>query len=207
MSSITNVYRAFFIANEEYNRNMKIVYLGSGGFWLAEAVYKRIRGVEEVIPGYMGGTVENPSHEIVATGSTGHAEVVKVIYDENQIGLHELLQVFFALHDSVAPAHAMHGVGSQYRSVIFYTDDGEAEAVDERNGQAIGVIPQMVAEVQAGLPEGVSVATSIMTATVFYPADQAHYDYYGQHADAAFSVAVIEPKLQELRGKFSSLFS
>jgi peptide-methionine (S)-S-oxide reductase len=181
---------------------MKVLYLGSGGFWITEAVYKEIKGVTEVIPGYMGGNVAYPTHEMVSTGTTGHIEVAQVVYDEQVIGTTDLLHIFFALHDPAIPNHPSLSVGSQYRSVIFYTDHEEAEATDRRNGPGIGVIQRMVEEIQGTLPEGGVVATEVISARVFYPADQSHYNYYHQHRDTDYCVTVIAPRLQKVRELF-----
>jgi peptide-methionine (S)-S-oxide reductase len=181
---------------------MKVIYLGSGGFWITEAVYKEIKGVTEVIPGYMGGSVAYPTHEMVSTGTTGHIEVAKVVYDENIIDTAGLLHIFFALHDPAIPNHPSLSMGSQYRSVIFYTDHNEAEATDMYNGQGIAVIQRTVEEIQDTLPEGGVVATEVISAGVFYAADQSHYDYYHQHPETAYSVTIIAPRLQKVRETF-----
>jgi peptide-methionine (S)-S-oxide reductase len=185
---------------------MKVIYLGAGGFWVAEAVYQQMKGVTEVIPGYMGGTIENPSHEAVATGTTGHVEVVKVVYDETAVNIEDILNVFFAMHDASAPNHSGNGIGSQYRSVIFYTEDNEGEATDEGNGSDVGIIHQSMEKVQTGLPGGIPVATQAMTATQFYPAEESHYRFYEQNPHSAYAETIIVPKLQELKRRFFHLF-
>jgi len=185
---------------------MKVIYLGAGEFWLLEAIYGNVRGVTEVIPGYMGGTIAQPSQELVATGTTGHAEVVKLSYDEDIISTEDILKVFFAAHDPAVPNHTGLGVGSQYRTVIFYTEAEEGEAFNEGNGADVGVIPRVIQEVQATMPEGVTVSTIVGTATTFYAADEAYYNYYNTHPDDAFLSISIRPKLIELQQKFPSLF-
>jgi peptide-methionine (S)-S-oxide reductase len=185
---------------------MKVLYLGAGAFWLLEAVYREVKGVEEVIPGYMGGTVPNPTDEAVATGATGHAEVIKIVYDESVISTEGLLRIFYALHDPAAPAHSGRGIGSQYRPVIFYTDEEEAEADDPQNGESVGVIQKFVQQIQHSLPAGTPVRTEILTATEFYPADESHYNYYAQYRDDSYSLAIIEPKLKEIKDRFYLLF-
>jgi len=185
---------------------MKGIYVGAGGFWITEAVYRKVKGVTEVIPGYMGGTIAHPTHELVATGTTGHVEVVKVTYDETVISLEEVLDIFFALHDPAAPNHITIGPGSQYRAVIFYTDDSEGEAANPENGEGIGIIPRVMEKVQATMPEGVIVSTHVMSAQEFYAAHEDHYSYYGTHQDDAYSVTVIRPKLEIISKKFPDKF-
>jgi len=171
-----------------------------------EAAYRAMRGVVEVVPGYMGGTVPQPSHEMVATGTTGHAEVVKVIYDESIISTEDILNVFFALHDPAVPNHPPLGIGSQYRVVIFYTEDIDGEAAAMGNGGGVGVIGQVIARVQATMPEGVSVSAEAISAQEFYAADESHYDYYNQHKDDDYCVTVICPKIEAIQAQFPDKF-
>jgi peptide-methionine (S)-S-oxide reductase len=185
---------------------MKVLFLGAGGFWTLEAVYQQVNGVTEVIPGYMGGTVENPGHDVVATGMTGHAEVVKIIYDESIVSMEDLLRIFYKLHDPAAPIHSGRGIGSQYRPVIFFTEHNDGEASAEGNGSAIGGIENSMAEIQATLPAGVSLLTEMMTAQVFYPADESHYNYYREHADDSYCTTIIEPKIIEIKQQFPQHF-
>jgi peptide-methionine (S)-S-oxide reductase len=185
---------------------MKTIYLGAGGFWIPEAVYKRVKGVEEVIPGYMGGTVSNPTYEIVATGTTGHIEVVKIIHDESIVSTEALLRLFYTIHDAAVQQHPSVGIGSQYRAAIFYTDDTQAEAIDPGNGEDVGRITKLITRVQATLPEGTPVSTHIRTAGEFYPAEEQHYDFYGKNPYSAYATEVIRPMLEMARAQHSSLF-
>jgi peptide-methionine (S)-S-oxide reductase len=186
---------------------MKVIYIGVGTFWLTEAVYQRVRGITEVIPGYMGGNVAYPTSEVVATGNTGHAEVVKITYDEAVVSTEDLLHIFYALHDPAIQQHSGSNVGSQYRPVIFYTDEMDAEAVDPKNGSSIGIIPRVVTQIQATLPEDATISTHVMSAREFYPAEEYHYGYFRTNPDAAYSVEIIAPKVQELQQKFPHHFS
>jgi peptide-methionine (S)-S-oxide reductase len=185
---------------------MNIIYIGCGGFWTTEAVFRKVKGVTEVIPGYMGGTVPNPSHEVVSTGTTGHAEVVKVTYDTSVISSADILRIFFAMHDASIPNHATNAVGSQFRSVIFYTDDLHGEAADPGNGNGIGLIEKIIEEIQSTLPEGVEVATQSMTATEFYPAEELHYNYYELNKESGYAQEVIEPKIRTVQQQFPDKF-
>ncbi|MEO5646025.1 MAG: peptide-methionine (S)-S-oxide reductase MsrA [Candidatus Paceibacterota bacterium] len=185
---------------------MKTIFLGAGGFWTLEAIYKKMKGVEEVVPGYMGGTIPHPSHEAVATGTTGHIEVVKLTYDDSVVSDTDVLHVFYAMHDTATQQYPPIGIGSQYRSVIFYTEDMQAEALDPTNGEGVGVIQRVIEEIQSTLPEGIPVSTQIMSAGEFYPAEEYHYRFYENNPDAAYSTEVIAPQLDKVTRQFPSLF-
>lgn len=171
---------------------MKTIYLGGGCFWCMEAVYKELRGVLEVLPGYMGGTVAEPSYEAVSTGATGHAEVVKITYDDSVITTDEILDVFFAVHDPTTSNRQGADIGTQYRSVLFYADEIMRERVIEA-----------IARVQETLSEGKLVTTHISEAMDFYPAEEYHHNYYELHRDAPFCQVVIDPKIEKLHKNFT----
>ena len=184
---------------------MKVIYLGAGSFWLMEAVYQKVIGVVEVVPGYMGGTISNPTEEVVATGTTGHAEVVKITYDESIVTTETLLNIFFKLHNPAAPNHPALGVGSQYRAVIFYTK--EEVAIDRGNAENIGIIAQVIAGIESTLPEGVIVSTHVAGVKDFYPTEELYYNYYQTHAANDYCVTVIAPKIEAIQKQFLSAFS
>lgn len=185
---------------------MKTIYLGAGEFWAPEAVYKKIRGVQEVVPGYMGGVIPNPSYEAVASGTTGHAEVVQVTYDETLISTAGILRVFYALHDPAFPQHPGMGPGSQYRSVIFYKHAADGEASDPGNGEEVGVIPRTIEEVQMTLPSELTIPTQVMSVVEFYPAEEYHYDFYIKNPDSPYVITVILPLLEKIKTLFPHLF-
>lgn len=171
---------------------MKTIYLGGGCFWCTEAIYKSLRGVSEVIPGYMGGTIANPSYEVVCEGHSGHAEVVKVYYDEKEISTTVIVDIFFATHDPTTPNRQGNDVGSQYRSIIFFTEEEQRE------------VAQLVARVvQSKLPEGVRIVTEIVSAGDFYAAEEYHQNYYQNHRGAPYCAVVINPKLALLQQKYA----
>lgn len=105
--------------------------LAGGCFWCTEAVFQRLNGVIEVIPGYTGGTIKNPAYREICTGRTGHAEAIKIVFDPNTISYTELLEVFFATHDPTTPNRQGNDVGSQYRSEIFYTDPSQMRQAED----------------------------------------------------------------------------
>lgn len=186
---------------------MKTIYLGGGCFWCTEAVFKSLKGVQEVIPGYMGGTVPNPSYEAVCSGTTGHVEVVKVYYDEGIISTDDILDIFFATHDPSTPNRQGNDVGSQYRSVIFYTHDQEPHYLggltESPEDDVPGAIQRAISRAQRALSGDARVVTEVVTATDFYPAEDYHYNYYADHSDAPYCQLVISPKLEKLQKKFS----
>lgn len=172
--------------------HLHTIYLGGGCFWCTEAVFQSLKGVREVVPGYMGGTVARPSYEAVSTGTTGHAEVVRVTFDDSVISLDDLLDIFFATHDPTTVDRQGADVGSQYRSIIFYTGDAMREAASEAMRRA-----------QAALPEGKALVTHLAEAVEFYQAEPYHDDYYRKNATAPYCQLVIHPKLEKLQKRFS----
>jgi peptide-methionine (S)-S-oxide reductase len=170
---------------------MKTIYLGGGCFWCTEAVFQSLRGVQETIPGFMGGSVPQPSYEQVCSGHTGHAEVVKVYYDSAILKTDDLLDVFFATHDATSPNRQGNDIGSQYRSIIFYTTEEEREAAFRA---------LLRAQTQTG---GKPIVTEIASAGEFYPADESHYNYYVNNISAPYCSVVINPKLEKLKARFN----
>lgn len=167
---------------------MKKIFLGGGCFWCTEAVFRNLRGVTEVVPGYMGGTLANPSYEAICTGTTGHAEVIEVLYDETVISTGSVLDVFFATHDATTLNRQGNDVGTQYRSVIFYTDE-------DMSVQAHLAIRR--AQEQVG--EDTAIVTQVVEAVTFYPAEDYHQNYYENHRSAPYCQLVIDPKIEKLQ--------
>ena len=166
--------------------------LGNGCFWCLQASMRLVRGVIATVSGYAGGTTENPTYEEVCAGETGHAEVVKIDFDPTVVSYADLLDVFWATHNPTTPNQSGHDVGPQYRSIILYADDSQrAAAVAGRDAQADNWLDPII--------------TEIKPLEIFYPAEDYHQDYYAKNPDAAYCVAVINPKLATLRAKLSSL--
>ena len=160
--------------------------LGGGCFWCTEAVFQRVEGVTRVVPGYAGGDVPDPTYEQVCGGKTGHAEVVRVEYDDAKIMLERLLHIFFATHDPTTLNRQGADEGTEYRSAIFYSD--EADAV-----KAQSVISALRGE--AGAP----IVTQVVPLGTFYEAEAYHHNYFEQHPEQAYCQMVINPKLDKLR--------
>lgn len=173
---------------------MQTIYLAGGCFWCTEAVFKSIKGVSEVTSGYIGGEVLNPSYEQICTGKTGHAEAVKVVYDESVLKLSDLLEIFFATHVPTTLNRQGADVGTQYRSAIFFTTPSQEEVAKEA-----------ISEAQKNLND--SIVTEIVAATEFFPAEEYHKEYYFRNSRQSYCTLVISPKLDKLRKDFSDKLS
>jgi methionine-S-sulfoxide reductase len=171
--------------------NQSIV-LGGGCFWCLEAVYQRLNGVLSVESGYAGGTKESANYELVCSGQTDHVEVVLVHYDDSQISLTEILEVFWTIHDPTTPNRQGNDKGPQYRSAIFYQTDEELQLAKRSI--------EMVASKLYNDP----VVTELHPLEKFYPAEDYHQDYFirigGRNPYCTFVVA---PKVQKFKEKFS----
>lgn len=163
--------------------------LGGGCFWCLETVFSELKGVEKVIPGYAGGTKENPTYEQVCTGTTGHAEVIQIEYDSSHISYQDLLKVFFAIHDPTTLNRQGNDVGTQYRSVIYYLDQVQKE------------LAEMAIEEAQALWED-PIVTEVVDLTKFYPAEEYHHDYFRRNPEQGYCQLVIAPKVSKFRKQF-----
>ena len=168
----------------------EVTTLAGGCFWCLEAVYDDLRGVADVVSGYSGGRVRNPSYEQVCTGTTGHAEVVQVALDSS-ITFKQVLEVFFTVHDPTTLNRQGGDVGTQYRSAIFYHSP-EQKAVAE------GVIAELTAQKVWPSP----IVTQVVPFEVFYAAEDYHQEYFAHHPDRAYCQVVIAPKVAKFRKHF-----
>lgn len=173
---------------------MKTAYFGGGCFWCTEAVFQILRGVTKVEPGYAGGAMERPSYEAVSSGITGHAEVIRVTYDPTVISYEDLLTVFFGSHDPTTSNRQGADVGTQYRSIIFYSENEEQAAAEK-----------MIQEIDESLTDSTHVVTEVVPLATFYPAEEYHRDYYKNNESAPYCQLVIEPKLEKVRKRFREL--
>ncbi len=169
---------------------MKEIVLGGGCFWCIEAVMRRVKGVKEAISGYAGGERPNPTYQQVCSGATGHAEVVKVLYDENEITLDELLDIFFAIHDPTTLNRQGADVGTQYRSVVYYENEEEKRAIEAAIQRAQQNYTDPIVTEVAPKPE-------------FYEAESYHQNYYDLNPAQGYCRVVIQPKVQKFLTKFS----
>jgi len=160
---------------------------GGGCFWCMEAIFNRLKGVSKVASGYAGGTMPNPSYGQVSSSRTGHAEVIQVEYDPAVITYRDLLEVFFKAHDPTTPNRQGADVGSQYRSLILYSNEEQKTAAD-------GIIAELTKSGEFKNP----IVTEVKPIETFYPAEEYHHEYYARHPEQGYCQAVIAPKLAKL---------
>lgn len=173
----------------------EVAVLGGGCFWCLDAVYRELRGVKEVVSGYAGGHVPNPSYEAVCGKQTGHAEVVRVSFDPAEISYADILRVFFAIHDPTTKDRQGADVGPQYRSVIFCDD-----AAQQAAARAV------IAEIEAAGIWDARIVTEVAPAATFWPAEPEHQDYFARNPWSGYCRAVVGPKVAKFRKQFSGLF-
>ncbi len=171
-----------------------VAVFGGGCFWCTEAVFKMLRGVASVAPGYAGGHTENPTYYKVSNGDSGHAEVIRIEFDPSHIALRDLLTVFFATHDATQVNRQGNDVGTQYRSIVLYADEEQKKEAED-----------FITELNASASTGKPIATEVAPFTKFYPAEQEHLDYYARNKNQGYCQVIIEPKLQKVQEKFAEL--
>ncbi|HAS84923.1 MAG TPA: peptide-methionine (R)-S-oxide reductase [Candidatus Yonathbacteria bacterium] len=174
----------------------EIAVFGGGCFWCTEAVFKMFRGVLSVAPGYAGGSVNSPTYDQVCAGDTGHAEVIRIEYYPALVSFETLLTIFFASHDATTLNRQGNDVGTQYRSVIFYT-------TDQQKSEASGFIKKLNDSTKSGAP----VVTEVSPLNIFYPAEDYHKNYYEQNGNNVYCKIIISPKLQKVQEKFAELLT
>lgn len=173
-------------------KTLDTIIFGGGCFWCTEAVFSQLRGVILVTPGYAGGKMEKPTYEDVCEGNTGHAEVIKIEYDPNEISLHTLLEVFFASHDPTTLNRQGNDVGEQYRSVILYATENQRKVTEEYM-QKLGV--------SGAYKE--AIVTRVEALEKFFPAEEYHKKYFERNLGQPYCSFVIGPKIKKLHEKFS----
>jgi peptide-methionine (S)-S-oxide reductase len=175
---------------------METAIFGGGCFWCTEAVFKMLKGVKSVEPGYAGGSAPNPTYEQVSTGRTGHAEVIKVEYDPAIVSYRTLMTVWFGSHDATQLNRQGNDIGTQYRSAIFPTTPEQA-----REARA------MIDELNASSSEGDPVVTTVEEGAAFYPAEDYHKNYYANNPNQGYCQVIIAPKLQKVQKQFADLLA
>lgn len=168
--------------------------LAGGCFWCLDAVYRGIKGVSEVVSGYSGGDVANPSYEQVSTGRTGHAETVQITFDESIIPPDVILDIFFLIHDPTTPDRQGNDVGPQYRSAMFYADDTQKAAFEAA-----------VERARAHWDD--PIVTEMAKLDVFYPAEDYHQDYFNKNPGNGYCSIVITPKIVKARSAYKEWFA
>lgn len=172
-------------------QNEAIATLAGGCFWCTEAVFERMEGVNDVISGYIGGHVPNPTYEAVCQKTTGHAEAIEVYYDPSKVTFEELLEVFFKTHDPTTPDQQGNDYGPQYRSSIFY-----------HNAQQKQIAEGYIAKLNASKEFASPVVTKLEEATRFYEAEDYHQDYFRKNPTAGYCRFVVREKVK----KFDTYF-
>lgn len=173
---------------------LETAVFGGGCFWCTEAIFQQLKGVHGVTAGYAGGRAERPTYEEVCTGETGHAEVVKIKYDTAVISYETLLAVFFSTHDPTTLNRQGNDLGTQYRSVIFYTAEGQ-----EYTAQ------QFIKKLKEERVYEKPIVTELKPLTNFSEAEACHQQYYAKNKEAGYCQFVINPKLEKLREKYAHL--
>jgi len=162
---------------------------GGGCFWCLDAVFRRVKGVRDVVVGYAGGRRPNPNYEQVCTGVTGHAEVVMIDYDENEISYDKLLDIFFDIHDPTQLNRQGYDVGTQYRSIILYLDE-------EQKQKALKKIEELK-------NKGLNVVTELKPLEKFYEAEEYHQNYFEKNPHQPYCMYVVAPKVMKFLEKYS----
>lgn len=167
------------------------IVLGGGCYWCLDAAYRLVNGVTDVQSGYAGGTKQDAQYHAVANGQTGHAEVVRIVFDPEVLTLKDILDIFWVIHDPTTPGRQGYDVGPQYRSVIFYAS---------QNQQHVAQASLTAAQALFDSP----LATQLLPLDAFYPAEDYHQNFYQNNLGVPYCQVVIDPKLQKLRAKFAS---
>ena len=175
-------------------QDTQVAVFGGGCFWCTEAVFDELEGVVSVMPGYAGGSVKNPTYEQVCSGSTGHAEVIRIEFNPRQIAFDDLLTVFFATHDPTTLNRQGHDVGTQYRSVVLYGDEQQKQQAEAR-----------IKELNESGFFGRPVVTTVEPLTEFYAAEDYHHKYYARNPFQPYCQITIPPKLAKLHKQFVAL--
>lgn len=186
----------FSLYNSHMESKKEIAVFGGGCFWCTEAVFKMLRGVSSVLPGYAGGTTKNPTYEQVSGGRTGHAEVVQITYNPRLTTYNDLLTVFFGSHDPTTLNRQGNDVGTQYRSVIFYTTPEQKKTAED-----------FIKEINNSNKYGAPIVTELAPLDVFYEAENYHHDYFATHPGNPYCEVVINPKLEKVQKQFADLLA
>ena len=164
---------------------------GNGCFWCTEAIFQRVKGVHSVVSGYTGGKVKNPTYREVCFGRTGHAEAIEITYDPAVVSYEELLEIFWKTHDPTTLNRQGNDVGTQYRSAVFYHDETQRELAEhyKQKLDASGVFDNPI-------------VTEITPASVFYPAEDYHQNYFNENGEQPYCRVIIQPKVEKFKQVF-----
>jgi len=174
-------------------KKMEQAIFGGGCFWCTEAIYTRVNGVKKVEPGYAGGDVKNPSYRLVCSGTTGHAEVIRITFDPDVISYKDLVDLFWYAHDPTTLNRQGNDIGTQYRSIILTLNKDQREIAEN--------------SLQEALTSGAftkPIVTEITDLKVFYPAEDYHFNYFAENPNQPYCRAVIAPKVKHFLKKYQS---
>lgn len=171
-----------------------VIVFGGGCFWCTEAVFKMLKGVFSVTSGYAGGSSDHPIYEEVSSGKTGHAEVIRITFNSNEISLRDLLTVFFATHDPTTLNRQGADIGTQYRSIILTTNENQKKEAEE-----------FIRELNESSKSGKPIVTEVGELSKFYSAESYHRDFYKRNIGNPYCEIVINPKLEKVQKEFEQL--
>ena len=177
-------------AADEPAAKLESAIVGGGCFWCVEAQYKMLKGVKKVVSGYSGGHVKDPTYKQICNGDTGHAEVIRIDYDPALITFRDVIDLFWDAHDPTTLNRQGNDVGTQYRSIIFYTSEEQKKISEESKVNAAKII-------------GKPIVTEIVPFTEFYPAELYHQNYYASNRRDSYCTAIIRPKVDKLKAVFA----
>ena len=169
----------------------EVAILANGCFWCTEAIFKELKGVEKVEPGYAGGKKANPTYEEVCSGTTGHAEALRIVFDPKVISYHDLLAVFFSTHDPTTLNRQGNDVGTQYRSAIFFNSPTQKATAT-----------QVIGEIQKARIWPKPIVTEVTPFTNFYAAEEYHRDYFARNPNQGYCRVIIAPKVAKFREQY-----
>lgn len=176
------------------NNNTEIAIFGGGCFWCTEAIFLKLRGVLSVTPGYAGGTVKNPNYYEVSSGTTGHAEVIKIEFDPSVISYDNLLDVFWHVHNPTSLNRQGADVGTEYRSIILYTTEAQKKTIEESK-------KKLEESTEFEQP----IVTEIQKLDTFYDAESYHNNYFERNKDQPYCQLVIAPKIKHFLEKYGNM--
>ena len=171
--------------------NRETVYLGGGCFWCIEAIFQQVKGVDEVVSGYMGGKKEDANYNDVCSGKTGHAEVVKIVFNNNTISFSKILEIFFQIHDPTSLNRQGNDIGPQYRSVIFYSSTDQLKMAEE-----------FLLKIKDKFKN--KIVTEICILMEFFKAENYHINYYNMNKKQPYCSLIISPKVMTFKEKFKN---
>jgi peptide-methionine (S)-S-oxide reductase len=179
--------------NQVSEKQTQTATLAGGCFWCLEAVFNNLQGVTDAVSGYSGGDLPHPAYPEVITGRTGHAEVVQITFDSNQITFQEILEVFFTIHDPTTLNRQGDDIGTQYRSAVFYHSPDQKQITE-----------QVIADLEEQKIWKNPIVTQVAPFEAFYPAEDYHQEYFENNPHQPYCQVVVAPKVAKFRQKFTS---